>query len=78
MRRSSIRSGGAARLSRVHTFKKQFGGEGSELTSLVYPPGRTDAASIEGYKRLAPVTRRLAPLIANRTVGPWLKWWIHE
>lgn len=64
--------------STVHTFKKQFGGKGSELTSLVYPPGRTNAASIEGYKRLAPVTRRLAPLIANRTVGPWLKWWIHE
>lgn len=64
--------------SNVHTFKTEFGGEETQLTSLVYPPGRSDVASIEGYKRAAPLARRLAPLIANRTIGPRLKWWVHE
>lgn len=64
--------------SNVHTFKTQFGGEETQLTSLVYPPGRTNAASIEGYKRIAPIARRLAPIIAHPTVGPRLKRWIHE
>lgn len=64
--------------SSVHAFKSQFGGEPSTLTSLVYPPGRTDAASISGYKRAAPLTERLAPVITHGSVGPRLKRWIHE
>lgn len=64
--------------SNVHEFKTQFGGEETQLTSLVYPPGRTGAASIDEYKRIAPVARAFAPIVANRKVGPWLKWWIHE
>lgn len=66
------------RESGVHEFKSQFGGEPSALTSLVYPPWRTDAASISGYKRAAPLAERLAPIITHDSVGPRLKRWIHE
>ncbi|MDL5361205.1 GNAT family N-acetyltransferase [Halalkalicoccus sp. NIPERK01] len=64
--------------SNVHEFKTEFGGEEAQLTSLVYPPDRTGRASIEAYKRAAPLARRVGPIVANRTVGPCLKWWIHE
>lgn len=66
------------RESGVHEFKSQFGGDPSTLTSLVYPPWRTDVASISGYKRAAPVAERLAPIITHGSVGPHLKRWIHE
>ena len=62
----------------VHEFKAQFGGVAHPLASFVAPPHRSSRASLEGYGRLAPITRRLAPIITHPLIGPRLKRMIHE
>jgi CelD/BcsL family acetyltransferase involved in cellulose biosynthesis len=64
--------------SGVHEFKSQFGGVAYPLASFVIPAHRWPRASIEGYSRLAPVTRRLAPIVNHPIVGPQLKELLHE
>lgn len=62
----------------VHEFKSQFGGEEYRLVSYVSPPHRTGRASLEGYGRLEPLTRRFGNVIAHPSIGPRLKEAIHE
>lgn len=64
--------------SGVDDFKRQFGASAYPMTSYVYPPRHTPRASVTSYKRLAPVTRALSPIVTHSSVGPRLKWWIHE
>ncbi|MBV0925211.1 GNAT family N-acetyltransferase [Halomicroarcula limicola] len=64
--------------SSVHQFKSQFGGHNYRLTSFVDPPHRTPRADIEGYGRLAPLTKRLSPIVTQRHIGPQLKRFLHE
>ena len=64
--------------SGVHEFKSQFGGTAHPLASFVAPPYRSPRASLEGYDRFAPVTRRLAPVVTHPLVGPRLKRLVHE
>jgi CelD/BcsL family acetyltransferase involved in cellulose biosynthesis len=76
--RSTVDFGRSRRGSSVHAFKAQFGGFEHPLMSFVTPPQHAKRASLDGYGRLAPLTRRLAPLIAHPSVGPKLKRAIHE
>jgi CelD/BcsL family acetyltransferase involved in cellulose biosynthesis len=76
--RSTVDFGRSRRGSSVHEFKAQFGGIEFPLMSFVVPPHRTNRASLDGYGRLAPLTRRLSPLVTHSTVGPKLKGVIHE
>jgi len=64
--------------SGVDEFKRQFGARSEPLYSFVTPPWRAGRASVSTYRRLEPISRRLSPVIANPTVGPKLKEWIHE
>lgn len=70
--------GRSAEDSSVAEFKRHFGGLARPLVSYVTPPHRTSRAAIEQYAAAQPVTRRLAPLITHRGVGPRLKEVIHE
>lgn len=76
--RSVVDFGRSRRGSSVHEFKAQFGGFEFPLMSFVTPPHRASRASLDGYGQLAPVTRRLAPLVTHPAVGPKLKGAIHE
>ncbi|QSG11339.1 Peptidoglycan interpeptide bridge formation enzyme, contains acetyltransferase domain of GNAT superfamily [Halapricum desulfuricans] len=62
----------------VHSFKQQFGGDPSPLSSFVTPPHRANRASLEGYGRVAAVAERLGRVVTNPIVGPRLKRFIHE
>jgi len=64
--------------SGVDRFKSQFGGTTFRLVSFVKPPRYVGRADVSGYKRLAPVTRMLSPVITHPMVGPELKRRIHE
>jgi len=64
--------------SGVDQFKSQFGGTTLPLVSFVSPPHRVNRASVSGYKRLAPITRLLSPLVTHPAVGPEIKRRIHE
>ncbi|WP_435078146.1 lipid II:glycine glycyltransferase FemX [Halococcus sp. AFM35] len=75
---STVDFGRSRRGSSVHAFKSQFGGFEHPLMSFVTPPHHAERASLDGYGRLAPLTRRLAPLITHPSVGPKLKGAIHE
>ena len=75
---STIDFGRSRRGSGVYEFKSQFGVIPYPLISLVAPPHRWSRASLEGYGRLAPITRRLAPIVTHPAVGPRLKRLLHE
>lgn len=75
---SVVDFGRSRRGTGVHEFKSQFGGIAHPLVSFVTPPHRSERASLEGYGRLAPATRRLAPIITHPAIGPRLKRFIHE
>lgn len=76
--RSIVDFGRSRHGSGVDEFKSQFGGVAHPLASFVTPPHRSPRASLEGYGRLAPITRRLAPIITHPSVGPRLKRALHE
>ncbi|EMA56189.1 lipid II:glycine glycyltransferase FemX [Halococcus thailandensis] len=76
--RSTVDFGRSRRGSSVHGFKTQFGGVEFPLMSFVAPPHRANRASLDDYGRLAPLTRRLSPLVTHPTMGPKLKEAIHE
>ena len=62
----------------VDRFKSQFGGTVLPLVSFVAPARYAHRASISGYKRLAPITRMLSPVLTHPSIGPKLKRRIHE
>ncbi|WP_436932529.1 GNAT family N-acetyltransferase [Halosimplex halobium] len=64
--------------SGVDQFKSQFGGTTFRLVSFVTPSRHVGRADVSGYKRLAPITRMLSPVITHPAVGPELKRRIHE
>jgi len=64
--------------SGVDRFKRRFGGQASQLTTLVAPPHRVGEADVSGLRSLQPIARRLAPIITHPAVGPRLKEYIHE
>jgi len=64
--------------SGVDRFKSLFNGSVHPLVSFVAPPRKAKVASVSGYKRLAPLTRLVSPLITHPAVGPRLKRRIHE
>lgn len=62
----------------VDQFKSHFGGTVLPLVSFVAPPRHAGRASVSGYKRLAPITRLLSPIVTQQSIGPKLKRRIHE
>ncbi|WP_324759563.1 GNAT family N-acetyltransferase [Haloarcula sp. GH36] len=70
--------GRTERDSSLFEFKTKFGGTVFPLISFVTPPHNVRRASVSQYKRLEPLSKRLAPLLTHPTVGPRVKRWIHE
>lgn len=75
---SVVDFGRTERGSGVFRFKERFGGTERELVSFVWPSHRIGRASIAGYRRLAPLTEALSPVVTHPSIGPRLKRWMHE